>query len=440
MLPPGITSDPLFAKLRAGEEIFWKAPQADASVCGPFSARDVADAEERLLRFAPLIALLFPETRAAGGLIESPLTETPALREALGVPGRLFIKRDADLPVAGSVKARGGVYEVLKHTEDLALRHGLLSGFDDDYTRLASPKARAFFAGHTVQVGSTGNLGLSIGIMSVALGYRAVVHMSADARQWKKDLLRSRGVTVTEYAGDYAAAVAAGRARSAADPDSYFVDDENSADLFLGYAVAGNRLAAQLAAQNVPVDEAHPLCVYIPCGVGGAPGGVTYGLKLQYGANVRCYFAEPTQAPCVTLGLMTGLHERISVRDAGLTGQTEADGLAVGRCSGLVCRAAGPLVSGCATVQDARLPEYQRLLWQTEGLFAEPSAVAGFRALAAADVRDPKAIHIIWTTGGSFVPEDLRREMLGLVASGQWPVASSELLRRPFAVRRSRSC
>ena len=418
-MAPGIQHDPLYTALSAGQEIFWRNPNRETAFHGPFPSADIADAEGRLLRFAPLIQTLFPETRGTGGIIESPLTEIPAMQRAFSarfsvpIPGRLFLKRDSDLPVAGSVKARGGVYEVLRHTETLALKAGFLSGTKDDYTRLASPEARAFFARYKIQVGSTGNLGMSIGIMSAALGYRAIVHMSADAKQWKKDLLRSRSVTVLEYEGDYAAAVASGRAASDTDETSYFVDDENSADLFLGYATAAGRLQKQLARLQVPVDKDHPLFVYIPCGVGGAPGGVTYGLRLLFGEHAHCFFAEPTEAPCVTLGLMTGLHNRISVRDAGLSGKTLADGLAVGRCSGLVCRAAGPLIDGCVTVKDDRLQDYQRLLWQTEGLFIEPSAAAAFHALRTAEEKPENAAHIVWATGGSLVPEAIRKRMLG---------------------------
>ena len=422
-----LAEDIALARLAAGVETVWinpgRVPFARAEL--PFGRDAVADAAARLERFAPLIRTLFPET--GDGIIESPLTEIPAMGSRLGC-GRLFLKRDSDLAVAGSVKARGGIYEVLKHSENLALEAGLLTGYHDDYTRLAAPDARAFFARRKVQVGSTGNLGVSIGIMSAALGYQAVVHMSADAKQWKKDYLRAHGVTVVEYAGDYGRAVEQGRAESDADPMSYFVDDENSKDLFFGYAVAADRLARQLAAANVAVDGGHPLFVYIPCGVGGAPGGIAFGLKLLYGDNVHVFFVEPTQAPCMLLGLATGLHNAVCVQDAGLTGLTHADGLAVGRPSGFVGRLMAPLLSGEMTVADGRLYDYLRALWDSEGIFIEPSACAAFQGAAAA-VTAPEmagyarengldmaqATHIAWATGGALVPQEQRQAFLQTV-------------------------
>ena len=57
---------------------------------------------------------------------------------------------------------------------------------------------------------------------------------------------------VIEYADDYCAAVEQGRKNSDQDPMSYFVDDENSQNLFMGYSVAGERLKKQLEEQNIP--------------------------------------------------------------------------------------------------------------------------------------------------------------------------------------------
>ena len=423
-------------RIKAAEEICWINPNMVSAEEGlsqiEFCAEDVTDAAARLKRFAPLIMHYFPETRPEGGIIESPLTEIREMKESLNrdgarLNGKLYLKRDSDLKVAGSVKARGGVYEVLKHTEDLALENGILSGIDDDYLKLASDEARAFFAEHKVQVGSTGNLGMSIGIMSAAIGYEAIVHMSMDAKQWKKDLLRERGATVIEYEGDYGAAVEQGRAESDADPMSYFVDDENSAALFLGYAVAAGRMDEQFKKEGIVVDANHPLFVYLPCGVGGAPGGITFGLKLLYGDNVHCFFVEPTECPCVLVGLETGEMNKICVQDIGLSGKTEADGLAVARPSGLVCRLMNLLMAGEFTVSDDKLNFYLRKLYNSEGLYIEPSSCAGFIAPARISIdEDAKrylrqneledkmndAVHIVWATGGSMVPQEIRNKLL----------------------------
>lgn len=413
--------DRIIKKLAAQEEFFWPNPRltamAQADFGFPVTAGQIEDAKNRLNRFAPLIQALFPQTVPAGGVIESPLELIPNMQNALGIPGTMLLKRDDSLPIAGSVKARGGIYEVLKHTEDLALRAGLITP-TSDYSILASH--RDFFSQYSVQVGSTGNLGMSIGIMSAAIGYRAVVHMSADARQWKKELLRSHGVTVVEYNGDYSAAVARGRAESDADPMSYFVDDENSQDLFMGYAVAAQRTKTQLDKMNIPVDNQHPLFVYIPCGVGGAPGGITFGFKQLFGDHVHCFFIEPTPSPCMLLGMATGKGPDICVGDIGLTGLTHADGLAVGRPSGFVGRVMENILSGIVTIKDSHLYDHMRLLEQTEGIFIEPSSCAAFHGpkLLLEQGQEylktvtsfENATHILWATGGSLVPADVRTQ------------------------------
>lgn len=400
-------------------------PYSQASL--PVDTRLIDDAEKRLERFKPFIAERFPET--GDGTIESPLSVIGNMARALlhdgnKISGRLLLKMDSHLEIAGSVKARGGVYEVLKHTEELALENGLIS-IGDDYSKLCA--CRDFFSRYKLQVGSTGNLGLSIGISGAAVGYDVTVHMSRDAKQWKKELLRSHGVRVIEYENDYTEAVKQGRAESDKDPMSYFVDDEKSVDLFLGYAVAAKRLDAQLRQQGIEISAECPLIVYLPCGVGGAPGGIAYGLKAIYGDNVHIFFVEPVESPCVLLGMATGRGDGVCVQDFGLTGVTEADGLAVGRPSGFICGVMENLISGVFTVSDENLLKWLKLLYDTEGIFIEPSACAAFAGvcwlesfglskdyLKATGLADKmqSAVQIAWATGGSLVPAEIMRQLV----------------------------
>ena len=411
------TSEALFRSIRAAEPVFLGNPELSAAPDFSFTAADVENAEARLRRFAPWIALRFPETAEAGGIIESPLTPIPEMTgpicEADGFQfsGTLLLKRDDSLPVSGSVKARGGIYAVLKHTEDLLTEEGLISA-GSDYRTLSDGPVRSFLQGKKLAVGSTGNLGLSIGIMGAALGYQTSVYISREARQWKKDLLRKKGVRVVESEQDYGAAVAAGRAESEADPDSYFIDDERSVDLYLGYATAAARLKKQLDTLGISVDTERPLYVYLPCGVGGGPGGITFGLKLIFGENAHCYFAEPTQAPCMMVGMASGKGADVCCADYGLTGITAADGLAVTRVSSLVYREMRTALDGCFTVRDESLFEYLRMLDKACGIRIEPSACAGFAGLQY--TAGQPGTHIVWATGGGMVPpEEMEKYLIG---------------------------
>jgi len=173
---------------------------------------------------------------------------------------------------------------------------------------------------------------------------------------------------------------------------------------------------------NVTVDSEHPLFVYLPCGVGGAPGGICFGLKTIFGDDVHCFFAEPTHSPSMLIGLMTGENEKLSVFDLGLDNLTEADGLAVGRPSGFVGKVIGELVSGIYTAEDDDLYRILVMLADSEQITIEPSAtpgllgpvkVAGSEAGKAyirkhnLEMYMQDATHIAWATGGLLVPADL---------------------------------
>lgn len=408
-------------KKKTGEEV-WKN--------FPFDENDIKDAEDRLKRFAPLLMEYFDDTKATNGIIESPLKKIPnmekVLKEKTSLEGNLYLKMDSHLAVAGSIKARGGIYEVLYHAEKLAMEAGMLKE-DDDYRILASDKFREFFSKHTIQVGSTGNLGLSIGISSATLGFKVIVHMSNDAKQWKKDLLRSKGAEVVEYDGDFTKAVELGRKKSDEDLNSYFVDDENSSTLFLGYAVAANRIKKQIEDQGIKVDKDHPAFFYLPCGVGGSPGGVSFGLKKVFGDSCHIFYIEPTHAPSMLIGMATGLNGDICVQDFGIDGKTEADGLAVGRPSGFVGKVMEPIISGIFTMNDNKLFDYMRDLNDSEGIKIEPSACSAFEGpiklfeyeesrkyLEENNLLDIKENinHFAWATGGKLVPDEIMEKYL----------------------------
>ena len=419
---------PLLERLMALDPLTWFNPGATTLAEGlphvGLTRQDVAEAAARLTRFAPYLCEAFPETLASHGILESGIAAIPAMQATLNqrygveLTGRLLLKKDSHLPISGSIKARGGIHEVLAHAERLAMAAGLLRE-EDDYRTLLRDELRRFFGQYRIAVGSTGNLGLSIGIMGARLGFQVSVHVSADARAWKKRKLREHGVTVVEYAEDYGVAVAQGRREAQGDPHSFFIDDENSRTLFLGYAVAGERVKAQFDQMGIRVDAEHPLFVYLPCGVGGGPGGVAFGSKLAFGDHVHCFFAEPTHSPCMLLGVHTGLHDAIAVQDLGIDNLTAADGLAVGRASGFVGRAMERLLAGFYTLSDQEMYDLLGLLARDEEIRLEPSALAGMagpwrvaanlewqsgQGLDAAKMAG--ATHLVWATGGGMVPAE----------------------------------
>ena len=113
-------------------------------------AANIKDASDRLKRFAPYLCKAFPETAVTKGIIESEIISIDNMKKALEekfgtkITGKLLLKKDSHLPISGSIKARGGIYEVLFHAEELAMKAGLLKP-EDDYSKLFSEEFKNFF-------------------------------------------------------------------------------------------------------------------------------------------------------------------------------------------------------------------------------------------------------------------------------------------------------
>ncbi len=389
---------PVLETLRHGQTSVWMrpAPAGASDLSNEISMREVADAAARMARFEPVLAALF-SSDGWDGRIQSPLLDYPAIDGA----ATCLVKADHLLPMTGSIKARGGVHELLCFAERIAAAHG--SPGDD----------RALYAQYTVTVASTGNLGFSIGLVARAFGFAAEIHMSHDAKSWKKERLRALGAAVVEHPCDYSETVARARAAAQGRARTHFIDDENSRDLLTGYAVAASEVAAQLRARGLAIGPDRKLVVYLPCGVGGAPGGITLGLKHEFGADVLCVFVEPTASACMLVALATGERPPPSVYDYGCDNETIADGLAVPRASALVLAAVGSAIDAVVAVPDAALRAWVGTAWRDAALRLEPSAAsfAGLHPFLARAAGRPNwptldhAVHLFWTTGGSRLPD-----------------------------------
>lgn len=122
-----LKNDRFIDSLKDYDEVCWQNPDYLPNPQTPFDLSDIQDAADRLERFAPYIMKAFPETTNSHGIIESELKAIPQMlsalrqKEHLDTAAKLYLKCDNALPISGSIKARGGIYEVLKFAETVVV-------------------------------------------------------------------------------------------------------------------------------------------------------------------------------------------------------------------------------------------------------------------------------------------------------------------------------
>ncbi len=117
-----IKANPIINELINKETVVWLNRKNDQKIDpNSFSVTidDVNDGESLWKRFSPFLKTAYPELESSDGIIESPLNKIDKMKSALekmfhtSIHGELFLKCDDSLPIAGSVKARGGFFEIL---------------------------------------------------------------------------------------------------------------------------------------------------------------------------------------------------------------------------------------------------------------------------------------------------------------------------------------
>lgn len=107
----------MLAAIKGEAELFWNnaelLPTKAANKKTKYSLEDIQEAEARLQRFSSFIREVYPETEENEGIIESEITAVPNMKARLdekyntSLSGSFYLKRDDQLPISGTVKARG---------------------------------------------------------------------------------------------------------------------------------------------------------------------------------------------------------------------------------------------------------------------------------------------------------------------------------------------
>src|SRR5690625_4200764 len=136
-----IEESPMLQEIIDKKPVLWLNPKRKKMrdmPNAPLKKKDMKEAAELWERFAPLLEKVFPETATTNGRIESALKEIPKMKDLLVTKGdefegRIVVKCDNDLRVAGSIKGRGGFFDILKYAEDFERKDELVN-HDGDYS------------------------------------------------------------------------------------------------------------------------------------------------------------------------------------------------------------------------------------------------------------------------------------------------------------------
>jgi threonine dehydratase len=312
--------------------------------------------------------------RLAGQAVVTPLIESPALNERLGL--RVLVKPET-LQRVGAFKFRGA------------------------FNRLSqiAPADRP----RGVVAFSSGNHAQGVALAARLLDMPAVIVMPADAPAVKVSATRGFGAEVVFYdrMTESREAIAA---RLAEERGAVIVPAYDDPDIIAGQGTAGLELARQVQALGAELD-----LVVGPVGGGGLMAGVAIAVQ-TLSPKTRIVGVEPELYDDARRSLASGRRET-----ATPTVRTLCDSLETPSTGELTFPILRERLSAIVTVNDSEVAEALRLAFSTLKLAVEPGGAVGLAALMAAKVPEaaPGACVGLVLSGGNVDPDLFARVMRG---------------------------
>lgn len=312
--------------------------------------------------------------RLAGQAVETPLLESPALNDRLGL--RVLVKPET-LQRVGAFKFRGAFNRL---------------------SRIA-PADRP----RGVVAFSSGNHAQGVALAARLLGMPAVIVMPADAPSVKVEATRGYGAEVVFYdrMTESREAIAA---RLAGERGAAIVPAYDDPDIIAGQGVTGLELARQARAVGAELD-----LVIGPVGGGGLMAGVALAVQ-TLSPRTRVVGVEPELYDDARRSLASGRRET-----SAPTVRTLCDSLETPSTGDLTLPILRERLAGIAVVSDAEVAAAMRLAFSTLKLVVEPGGSVGLAALLAGKVPEaaPGACVGLVLSGGNVDPDLFARVLRG---------------------------
>lgn len=292
----------------------------------------------------------------------------------LGVPAKVFLKLETELPTA-SFKPRGALAALSIHA-----RTGQIA---------------------EVVAASTGNHGAAVAWAAAKIGVPATIFLPHNPNPVKKQKIEQLGARIVEAGGlDLADAFLLAREYSSR-PGIYFLHDATDPDLPLGPATIALEILGQLPEVR---------CVYVPMGDTALIRGVGTAIK-QVHPSIRIVGVQAERAPSYCLSWKKGSPVPTETCD------TCADGLATRTPeieNVLVIR---ELVEDVILVSEQELLGAIHHLFFSEGVLAEPAGAAATAAYLKQPIRDGPVTLLV--TGANITDEVRARAGLPPASTAQ---------------------